>query len=160
MKRIIIHWTAGAYKAGSLDRDCYHYMIQGNGVIVNGVYKPEDNLCCTDGRYAKHTAQGNTGSIGVAYCGMHSYKSPESLGNSPLTRSQMEAGFKFIAELCKKYAIPVTPLTVLTHYEFDRDRGCKGRKIDITCIPYEKELGPDEVGDYIRNKIKWYLLKM
>lgn len=160
MKRILIHWNAGTNKANSTDKHHYHFMIEGDGNIVSGIYKPEDNLNCNDGKYAAHTEMGNTGSIGVAFCGMLGYKSPSSVGKYPLNQKQCEAGFKFIAELCKKYNIPITPTTVLTHYEFDKNRGKKGRKIDITCLPYEPSLKADEVGTYIRNKVKWYLGKM
>lgn len=156
LKRIIIHWTAGTYKACETDKKAYHFLIQGNGIIVKGKYKPEDNIDCTDKKYAAHTAQGNTGSIGVAFCGMSNFKNAENPGKYPLAKSQMEKGFEFIAQLCEEYNIPITPETVLTHYEFDCNRGLEGRKIDIICLPYEPAILPKQVGNYIRTKVKWY----
>ena len=76
MKRIIIHWTAGTYIANATDKQHYHFCIDGHGNVIEGIYKPEDNECCTDGRYAAHTGGGNTGSIGVAICAMLNYQSP------------------------------------------------------------------------------------
>lgn len=153
MKRIIIHWTAGTYHPNRDDFKHYHYIITGDGLTVHGDCTPEDNLNCQDGNYAAHTEMGNTGSIGLAFCGMKDFD--KGTTDYPLTRVQCEAGFKKIAELCKKYNIPVTPQTVLTHYEFDRNRGKEGRKIDIICLPY-LSLSKNAVGDYIREKVKLY----
>ena len=56
MKRIIIHWTAGTYSPNSVELEHYHYLIgfeklpSERGIIHTGKCKPEDNLCCTDGR--------------------------------------------------------------------------------------------------------------
>lgn len=159
MKRIIIHWTAGTNQPNSAEYERYHYLINGDGMVINGKYTPEDNLNCNDGKYAQHTGGGNTGSIGVAMCGMYGYKSPTNVGNFPLTKTQCEATFKKVAQLCKKYNIKITPETVLTHYEFGKahpNTTSKG-KIDITYIPY-LTLKADEIGNYIRNKVIWYSL--
>ena len=32
LKRIIIHWTAGNYKANATDKKSYHYIVEGDGV--------------------------------------------------------------------------------------------------------------------------------
>ncbi len=157
MKRIIIHWTGGTYHPSSEDFKHYHYIITGEGLTVLGDYLPEDNLNCKDGKYAAHTEMGNTGSIGIAFCGMKDYDKGGT--NYPLKKVQCEAGFKKIAELCKKYNIIVTPSTVLTHYEFDCNRGKAGRKIDIINLPYTN-LSKSEIGTYIRKRIKDYLLTM
>ena len=156
MKRIIIHWTGGTHQPSTEDYEHYHYLINGDGLIIKGKFKPEDNLNCKDGEYAAHTAMGNTGSIGVAFCGMRDY----TLGGHtdyPLTLSQCMAGFKLIAELCKKYNIKVEKETVLTHYEFDCNRGCEGRKIDIICLPPFPEIVSAFVGEFIRGKIKAFI---
>lgn len=136
----------------------YHYLIDGNGNIINGKYKPEDNENCNDGKYAAHTGGGNTGSIGVALCGMYGYKSKFSLGKYPLKQIQFERMFEFVAKLCKKYNIPINRENVLTHYEFGLAHPTttsKG-KIDIIIIPYQPNLLPYQVGDFIRQKCIWY----
>lgn len=156
MKRIIIHWTAGTYQPNSDDFEHYHFLINGDGLIIKGKYKPEDNKNCKDGKYAQHTLMGNTGSIGVAFCGMKDY----TLGGTtpyPLTMSQCLAGFKLIAQLCLKYGIGVTPETVLTHYEFECKRGNAGRKIDIVYLPPFPEIITAMVGDFIRNEVSKHI---
>src|SRR4030095_64553 len=37
MPRVIVHWTAGTYKASPLDREHYHVLIEGDGTIVYGI---------------------------------------------------------------------------------------------------------------------------
>lgn len=155
MKRIIIHWTAGKYSPNPCDYEHYHYLINGDGLVLHGNYTPEDNLNCKDNKYAAHTEMGNTGSIGVAFCGMYGFKDNENIGDYPLLSEQCESGFKFIASLCHKYNIKITPQTVLTHYEFDKNRGREGRKIDIICLPYTY-LSKREIGKYIRKRIQYY----
>lgn len=170
MKRIIIHWTVGQYKPNAHELDCYHYLISYDANnkekpvdVHQGVHKPEDNINCNDGKYAAHTGGGNTGSIGVALCGMLGYEHNEKtnirkLGSCPLKQEQFERCFKLCAELCKKYALTISPITVMTHYEFGkRNPQTSSRyKIDINFIPYLPNIRPEEVGNYIRNKVQWY----
>lgn len=163
MKRIIVHWSAGTYYVSETDYNHYHYMINDVGAVVKGKYKPEDNLYCYDGVYAAHTGGGNTGSIGVAMLGMYVPKNtPIQMTKYPLTKVQTERCFKLIAELAKQYEIPITPDTVMTHYEFGvkhPNTSSKG-KIDITYLPPYAHLRPNEIGDFIRNKARWYLTKI
>lgn len=158
MKRIIIHWTAGAYTPNLIDKEHYHYIIDAKGVVHNGRYTPEDNINCADGRYAAHTGGGNTGSIGVSMCGMAGFKSSIDVGKYPLTKVQCEACFKLCSDLCKKYNIPITNKTVLTHYEFGKQNPLTSSagKIDIIYLPPYPTVFKDDVGNFIRAKIRWY----
>ena len=158
MKRVIIHWTAGTYQPNATDLQHYHYLIDSMGVVYNGNFRPEDNENCTDGRYAQHTGGGNTGSIGVSMCGMCGFHSSKDVGKYPLTKKQCEATFKLCAELCKKYGIQVTKQTVMTHYEFGKSHPntSSAGKIDIIYLPPYPEQTADKIGDFIRNKIRWY----
>lgn len=163
MKRIILHWTAGAYKPNEIDKQHYHYLIDDTGKVYNGNHKPEDNLNCSDGNYAAHTGGGNTGSIGIAVCGMYNYSPTKGITSTPypLTKVQCERMFKLVAELCKKYNLPINSDTVMTHYEFGKkhpDTTSSG-KIDITVLP-EYTVSSDNIGDFIRNKAKWYYDKL
>lgn len=163
MKRIIIHWTAGGNTANSTDKEHYHYIVNSDGKIVQGKYKPEDNLNCNDGRYALHTGGGNTGSIGVSMAGMYvPNKTPVQKTKYPLTKKQCESCFKLCAELCKKYNIPITAQTVLTHYEFGKSHPntASAGKIDIIYLPPYPQEQANKIGDFIRNKIKWYYTKL
>ena len=162
MNRIILHWTAGTNYASDFDRTFYHYLIDREGEIVFGKYSPIDNLDCTDGRYAKHCGGGNTGSIGIALCGMNGYKSSSHVGNYPLTKVQCERAFSLMAELCRKYNIPITQDTVMTHYEFGQKHKntTSYGKIDIIYLPPYPHLSKDDIGRFIRSKVKWYYNKL
>lgn len=161
MKRLIIHWTAGRYYPTLFEKEYYHFLIDKDGVVYKGNYTPEDNLNCEDGRYAKHTGGGNTGSIGVALCAMSGFSSPGNVGMFPITKVQFEACMKFCAYLCEEYSIPVIKENVMTHYEFGKSHPntTSAGKIDITYLPPYKYVGKDDVGNFIRSKIRWYKIK-
>lgn len=158
MKRIIIHWSAGRYYPTLFEKHYYHYLIDKDGKVYSGDYAPEDNLNCNDQKYAQHTGGGNTGSIGVAMCAMFGFKSAESCGGYPITKVQFEACMNFCAQLCAKYKIEITPSTVLTHYEFGKNnpKTTSAGKIDIIHLPPYPWVSRDDVGSFIRSKVRWY----
>lgn len=162
LNKIILHWTAGTNIPNSNDRLHYHFLINGTGNIIPGKYRPEDNINCVDGKYAEHCGGGNTGAIGVSFCGMLGFENSKHIGNYPLTERQCEAGFKFIAGLCKKYSIPVKPQSVLTHYEFGQAhiKTSSFGKVDIIHLPPYPKIKAADCGDFIRQKIQWYLEKI
>lgn len=162
MKKIIIHWTAGANQPNSTDYQHYHYLINGDGLVLQGKHKVSDNENCNDGVYAAHCGGGNTGAIGIALCGMAGFKNAKSIGKYPLTAKQCERAYKLIAELAKKYSIPIESTTIMTHYEFGlkNPKTSSAGKIDIVYLPPYPKVKKDEVGDFIRNKVKWYLSKI
>ena len=161
MKRIILHWTAGGYYPTDFEKEHYHYLVDKDCKIHFGKFKPEDNRVCKIGKYAAHTGGGNTGSVGVAICAMAGFKHHLNLGKYPIQKHQFERTMEFCAELVKKYDINISPQTVMTHYEF----GCKNPKttsvgkIDIIHLPPYPWVAKEEVGSFIRSKIKWYLNK-
>lgn len=154
LRRIIIHWTAGTYIPNSCDLKHYHFLVNDVGEILKGTYTPKDNICCNDGVYAAHTKQGNTGSIGIAMCGMYNFKNSKNTGNYPLTKEQCESCFKKCAELCKEYNIKLD--NIFTHYEFNKIKNIKTGKIDIIHLPPYPEVGKDQILDFIKSKISWY----
>lgn len=160
MKKIIVHWTAGTLQPNNTEFEHYHFLVNGDGLVVKGKHEPEDNLNCNDGNYAAHTGGGNTGAIGVAMCGMLGFQSRHSVGKYPLTAKQVEACFKLCAELCQKYNIPVE--NVMTHYEFGKlhPTTTSAGKIDIIYLPPYPDVKENEIGGFIRNKIRWYISKM
>ena len=162
LNKIIIHWTAGTNKANGVDILHYHYLIDGEGAVITGKYKPEDNLNCNDGKYAQHCGGGNTGAIGVSMCGMAGFTSSKNVGKYPLTKIQCERMFKLCAELCKRYKIAITPQTIMTHYEFGKahPNTTSYGKIDIVYLPPYPDIAKDKVGDFIRGKIQWYYDKI
>lgn len=124
--------------------------------MIAGKYTREDNENCKDGKYAKHTGCGNTGSIGIAVCGMAGFDEKKKQTLYPLTQVQCEKLFFECARLCNKYNIPITPDTVLTHYEFNQKNNIKTGKIDIIYLPPYPNIKRDNVGNFIRNKVNWY----
>ncbi len=161
MKRIIIHWSAGVYYPTEFEKKHYHFLIDKDGNVHNGKFKPEDNAFCKVGEYAAHTGGGNTGSIGVAFCAMAGFKNKNSVGNYPILKKQFESAMEFCAKLCKKYKIDVTVQTVMTHYEFGvkNPKTTSAGKIDIIYLPPYPWVAQEEIGSFIRSKIKWYMLK-
>jgi N-acetyl-anhydromuramyl-L-alanine amidase AmpD len=158
MKRIILHWTAGTNTASALDKRHYHYIIQGDGSIVEGIFGPEDNIS-TATPYAAHTRGMNTGSIGVALAAMHgATERPFNAGKYPITAKQVDALVGLISRLCDQYGIAVTPQTVLTHAEVEGTLGAKQRgKWDVTWLPGMDQAGhPSAVGDLLRQKVRTY----
>jgi N-acetylmuramoyl-L-alanine amidase len=163
LKKICIHWTAGDYTASRFERQFYHYLIPATGKVVSGKFAPAANIPpLVNGHYAAHCGGGNSYCIGVALCGMAGYVSPKNPGQYPLLKQQCESAWALVAKLCHEHDILVTPDTVFTHAEFGRQhpQSDSSGKIDITHLPYEPNLKADAVGDYIRQKIRWYLAKL
>lgn len=156
MKRIIIHWTGGTGTFNALDAEHYHFAIDWNGKVHEGKHRPEANLDCTDGQYAAHTRRCNTGSIGIALCGMHeAVERPFDPGKYPINHRQIDALAELCADLCETYSIPLTPRTVLTHAEVQPTLGIRQRgKWDITWLPGARApMKPVNAGNILRERI-------
>jgi len=150
--------TAGTYKPNATDLEHYHFLVDNEGKIYEGKCKPEDNENCLDGKYAQHTGGGNTGSIGIALCGMAGF-TKGNVGKYPLTKKQCETAWKLGADLCKKYNLDVSKKdTIQTHYGFGKrnPRTSSAGKIDITWLPDGTQA--DSIETLIKNKVHWYYL--
>lgn len=158
MKRVIIHWTAGSYTASALDKEHYHFLIQGDGCVVRGSVPVNANVPpLREGRYAAHTLNANSYSIGVSLCCMaNATESPFNAGSYPMKEVQFKSAINVVAALCKHYNIPVTDKTVLTHAEVQPNLGIKQRgKWDITHLAFDPStVGARAVGDKIRRLVK------
>lgn len=157
LKRVVIHWTAGTNKVNEIDKEHYHFIVDGTGKVVNGDHRPEDNLSISDGIYAAHTRGANFGAIGVSMAGMMGAVGPGKLGLYPLTKIQWDACMALVKKLAKKYGIPVLRTTILTHAEVQKTLGIQQRgKVDIAFgVPGKPELNTaTAVGDYIRASVK------
>lgn len=157
MKRIIIHWTAGANKPSALDLSHYHYVIDGEGKVHEGKWPVSANAgALIKGQYAAHTLNCNTGSIGVSLAAMAgAVERPFSAGKSPITNAQESTLTRLLVDLCDEYKIPVTRQTVLTHAEVEPTLGIKQKgKWDICWLPGMASPRPAvEVGDIIRSRL-------
>lgn len=162
MKRIIFHWSAGTYEFDDLDKQHYHFSVDGNGTVHTGSFKPEDNLNVADGRYAAHTRGTNEDSIGVAICAMGgATQKPLKFGKWPIKKLQWDALVKLIADLAKKYKIPVSKSTVLSHAEVQKTLGKPQLgKWDISYLPFDKTIvGATAVGNKLRAEVSALLAK-
>lgn len=156
LTRIIWHWTAGRPVVSDLDRLHYHFIIAGDGQVVNGNYRPEDNISASDGRYAAHTRDCNTGAIGIALAGMGGAKDrPFTPGPWPITEAQIAVMIGLTAELCRRYGIDVTPRTVLSHAEVQPTLGiAQAGKWDVAWLPGMTAPGdPVGIGNILRNRV-------
>ena len=154
LNKIVIHWSAGSNNVCAVDKKSYHYIISGSGQVVNGDYKPEDNINCKDGKYAAHCGGGNTGAIGVSMAGMYGFNVQTKVSKYPLTKVQFDKCIQLCAELCLKYKIPVN--NCMTHYEFGKlhpETSSKG-KIDIVYLPFNPTIKQNEIGAFIRAQIR------
>jgi hypothetical protein len=152
MKRVVLHWTAGSYKASSLDLAHYHILIENDGNLVRGTHSIQDNGSTADNVYAAHTYKLNTGSIGVSVCCMAGAEEhPFNPGSFPMTPKQWETMAQVVAELCLFYDITVTPQTVLGHGEVESTLGIdQAGKWDPMVLPWNLTLSNSQVGDQFR----------
>ncbi|WP_347139986.1 N-acetylmuramoyl-L-alanine amidase [Paracoccus sp. SSK6] len=156
LKRIIMHWSAGAHSVSALDRQHYHYIVSGTGEAIAGIHRPESNIFPKKGAYAAHILSLNTGSIGVALAAMAgAVERPFNAGKAPITPVQLDKFIHLVAALSCKYGIPVTRETVLSHAEVQPTLKVKQRgKWDICWIPGMFAPGdPVAVGDELRRRI-------
>lgn len=150
---IVFHWTAGGPKASALDRKHYHFLVQQDGTVVAGNRQPEANISTRDGDYAAHTMNANTGRIGVAMCGMMgAVERPFVAGPAPINWPQVNALCGLLADLCRRYSIPVARHTVLSHAEVQPTLGIAQRgKWDVAWLPgMTAAADPVMIGDRIR----------
>lgn len=154
LERIIVHWTAGAHKASGLDKSHYHILIEADATLVRGAPSIAANgIGAAGGVRASHTLNCNTGSIGVSLCCMAgAIESPFKTGGAPMTAEQWRALPSVLADLCRRYTIPVTPATVLSHAEVQGTLGIKQRgKWDIArVVPVPSLVGAKACGDAFR----------
>lgn len=155
MKRIILHWTAGNWDPSASDLRAYHFVIDGDGETHVGV-PVERNKAPLGAGYAAHTLNCNSDSIGISQaCMRGAVESPLNVGDRPMTEKQFNAMIVEARKQAKKYGIPVTRQTILTHAEVQKTLGITQRaKWDYTVLPFKPELkGALAIGDYIRSLI-------
>ena len=157
MQRIIVHWTAGGTNPSSNDLVHYHLLLSGSGKLHKGIpsIKLNSGSVKKESGYAAHTLNCNSGSIGVSLCGMlNATENPLFAGKYPLTEEQWNDALpQVLAELCQFYNIPITPKTVLTHAEVQKNLGITQRgKWDIAWLPHNGMRGADKVGDDMRKR--------
>lgn len=171
-RKLFLHWDAGVGTVNPTNKEHYHFMVDKNAVIYQGNHTIEDNDNCKDGDYAQHTAGMNSNNIGFSFLGMYGFQTIHWLkAQYPINKRQLEAGLKYCAILCKKYNISIDDDYIMTHYEVsekvknniipknnltDDNIG----KVDFIYLPCYPKLKPNEIGYFLRDKIKWYMDKI
>ena len=162
LSKICLHWSAGASYPCEVDLKAYHFLVDKDGKIYAGDFKPENNIICKPNLYAMHCGGGNTGCIGISALGMAGFDLKNKKTKYPLTQIQVEAFCKLAAELCVKYGISVSENTVFTHCEFGQKhpKTTSYGKIDFTYLPFLPNLEKNKISDFLRNKISWYIIQI
>jgi hypothetical protein len=139
----MLHWTAGAYSPSPEDLEYYHFVIDRTGKPHRGDHSIADNVSTADDDYAAHTRGLNTGSIGLALCGMAgANQHPFAPGKFPLTVAQWNNALLAAADLCRRYKIPPDEQHLLMHCEVERFLGKEQRaKWDVSVRTW---VGPAE----------------
>ncbi len=154
VKYIIGHWTAGNYTPCAQDLGSYQLLINGEGEIHGG--KPVGQTASTGGM--------NSITYNISCCG--------GLSRTPITKVQAEAFYKACAQKLIEFNLSVSDF--YTHAEIGEL--CRSGdivkllpknkwlnqnigKVDLTVLPDIKG-SPKQTGDFIRNKIKWYLQRL
>lgn len=154
---IVVHWTAGTYRANDGERKSYHYLIQPDSVLT-GIFPILANRPpLLPGRYAAHTANFNNNSIGVAMCGMLNAV-PRNFGRFPLTETQWDTCIELCAELLHFFKLPVSERTLLGHCEVQRVYGKnqQGRWdpwFENKNWPWSRGRNPKQIGDNFRSLV-------
>jgi hypothetical protein len=159
MDRIVIHWTASAAEPTDHDMAFYHMLVGQSGKAYRGNHSIRDNAHPITGPYAAHCLGTNTGSIGLAVCGMmDARETPFAPGPCPITEAQCLTACNVAAQICRRYGIPVTPKTVLNHGEVEANLGRPQRsKWDALVLPWALHLSRREAGDWWRDNVSRFL---
>jgi hypothetical protein len=158
---IVTHWTGGAYSCSGLDKEHYHFIIDGDCKLHKGLHSIADNRPpLRRGAYAAHTRGFNAHDggvvIGVSVCAMAgAWSAPFRAGAYPVKPEQMDTLADIVAQICDQYSVPVTPRTVLQHGEVQKNLGIMQLgKWDITRLPYAPDLKPAEVCEEFRAQVR------
>lgn len=157
MDRIINHWSVGTYMASAVDKEHYHFIVQGDLKIIRGDNRVKSNVSANDSDgYAAHCRGLNTKSIGIAAASMAgAVERPFSAGPYPVTEKQWLTMAAVNAQCCRKYKIAVTPQTVLQHGEVERILGVdQNGKWDINVLPWAPTIPAARVGDMFREEVR------
>ncbi|MFY7925577.1 MAG: peptidoglycan recognition family protein [Aquidulcibacter sp.] len=160
MSRVILHWSAGAYRVSDLDREHYHFIVDGNAGVVRGEHSIADNVNTADDDYAAHTRGCNTGSIGVSMaCMAGATEVPFRAGSFPMKEIQWRRAAEVVAHLVSVYKIDLTDKTVLTHAEVQPNLGIRQNgKWDVTRLPFDrKTVGAKPCGDAFRALVRSFM---
>lgn len=158
VRGVVWHWTAGAEGLIDLEKKHYNFLTDVHGTVYKGNSTVYDQV-----RYnwrlgigASHTKNMNTGWIGISQDAMAGANGwPMDWGSNPITWEGTDAMLEQTAKMCRRYDIPVSKWTTLSHAEVQETLGIKQRnKWDYMVLPGDE--GPRdavEVGDILRERM-------
>ncbi len=158
IKRIHIHWTAGAPGINPKESDSYNAVSQWpHGEVVECVPDEKQIPPLINGAYAAHTLKANSYALGIAIDAMAGAREvPFRKGKYPITPEQVASTVAWVARRCLRYGIEVRRDTVLTHAEVQRTLGVRqNAKWDVVWVPgMERPGNAIKVGDHLRRLVK------
>ena len=153
LKYVIGHWSGSNYEPNSIDLNSYQLLITGSGKVVKGM--PIGKASSTGGM--------NSITYNISCCG--------GLPSTPIKPVQIERFYKECAMVLKQFNLSVDKFythaeigemckngTIVKLLPYNRWLYQNKGKIDLTKIP-NCVGSAKQTGDYIRNKIKWYMSK-
>ena len=161
MKRITLHWTAGNNQASAYEKTRYHFLVEGNGNVVDGDQPPEVNRSPLKSDYLQHCGGMNSDNIGVSICGMKDAREkPFEHGSYPITTKAYMSAIVLVANLCDTYRIKVSRNTVFLHSEVLPFFGRGVYKWDVNWVPGMSAPGkPLDMGNAFRAAVSKELAK-
>lgn len=155
---IIWHWTAG--RDVPTQDDCSHYndVFDHEGNHYDGGARIETQASY-DWRKdigVSHTKNANTGRGGLAVAGMYNAEGwPMKWGTNPITWEGIDAMLERTAYYNRKFNIPVTPWSNLSHAEVEQTLGIKQRaKWDFMVLPgSDAPESAIKIGNILRSRL-------
>lgn len=157
---IIWHWTAGLRVPTKDDLKHYNDVFDFEGNQYDGAARPEHqaNYNWRKGIGVSHTKNANTGRPGLSVAGMHRAEGWPKLkwGSHPITWDGIDAMLERTALYNRKFWIPCTKWSNLSHAEVEATLGIKQKnKWDYMVLPgFDRPLDAVEVGDILRKRLK------
>lgn len=156
--RIIVHWTAGPAQSRADEALHYHAILNQDLTVTPGVYTLADNYSIPAGKtkYAAHTKGSNTCAFGYSLAGMRGAKqSPFEPGPDPITEAQWSRAMIHLAQIVRKYKMTISPKTLLTHAEVQKNLGVtQAGKWDISILPFDTKWdSAEKVGRLMRAEV-------
>ncbi len=143
---IVLHWTAGTYKA---TYDHYHFCITWDGLKAHTVQTRSLR------EKGSHTWKRNTGRIGISLCG--------AFTGYPIRKEQLEAMSKLIAELCFRLDIDIDGFHNAQDLNDPRISHKTPNVTDHVFYAKIDRYGKPDIGEHLKpviQKAKWYFSKL
>ena len=153
---VVLHWTGGGTRANSVALRAYHYVVESDATVEQGVFPVAANMRqITGDSYAAHTGGWNSYRVGLSAAGMRGYAGRNEPGDAPLTAPQIRRLCELAAySLSLNDLDPLNPAYLCTHLEvwtIHRVKGTRNhQKLDIEYLPFRPEIPRSEVGPFLR----------